>query len=193
MSRQKSFNFAAKEQRQRIAKKRQALGYTLKLKSKLIRKWASGRILELGCGEFPEFEDSVKVDIAKIKMKNYIRADLNLPLQIKEKFDTIITLEIIEHVHNINIFLNECNRLLKSGGKLIVSTPNVKYWMNRLWLLFGNDRWFDTGGMDYFFFSPDSLKKLLEKHGFVVEEMKSVGRVKIINICGGFIVLARKK
>jgi len=188
-----NFDFTTKAQRHRIAKKREALKYTLKLKSALIRKWSFGKILELGCGEFPEFEDSVKVDIAKIKMKNYIRADLNFPLPIKGKFDTIIALEIIEHLYNVNTFLNECYRLLKKGGKLIISTPNVKYWMNRIWLLFGDDRWFDNQGTDYFYFSPESLKKILERHGFIIEEMKSVGRNKFLSICGGFIVLAKKE
>lgn len=190
---QTSFDFTTKEQRRQIRKKREALKYTLRLKSNLIHKWAHGKILELGCGEFPEFEDSVKADIAKIKMKNYIRIDLNDPIPLKIKFDTIIALELIEHIYNIDIFLRECYRLLKPGGILVISTPNVKYWVNRLWLLFGNDRWFDAVGMDYSFFSPESLKKLLEKYGFFVEEIKSVGRVKILNICGGFIILAKKK
>ena len=189
----RSFDFTTKEQRKRILKKRYALKYTLNLKSKLIRKWASGKVLELGCGEFPEFEDSTKVDIARIRMKNYIRADLNKRLPLKTGFDTIIALEVVEHLHAADTFLSECHRLLRKGGKLIISTPNVKYWVNRLWLFFGNDRWFDTAGMDYYFFSPNSLKRTLEKHGFAVDEIKSVGRMKLVNLAGGFIVLARKK
>ena len=189
----RSFDFTTKEQRKRILKKRYALKYTLNLKSKLIRKWASGKVLELGCGEFPEFEDSTKVDIARIRMKNYIRADLNKRLPLKTGFDTIIALEVVEHLHAADTFLSECHRLLRKGGKLIISTPNVKYWVNRLWLFFGNDRWFDTAGMDYYFFSPKSLKSILEKHGFAVDEIKSVGRMKLVNLAGGFIVLARKK
>jgi len=189
----RSFDFTTKEQRKRILKKRYALKYTLNLKSKLIRKWASGKVLELGCGEFPEFEDSTKVDIARIRMKNYIRADLNKRLPLKTGFDTIIALEVVEHLHAADTFLSECHRLLRKGGKLIISTPNVKYWVNRLWLFFGNDRWFDTAGMDYYFFSPKSLKRTLEKHGFAVDEIKSVGRMKLVNLAGGFIVLARKK
>src|SRR3990172_5935014 len=189
----RSFDFTTKEQRKRILKKRYALKYTLNLKSKLIRRWASGKVLELGCGEFPEFEDSTKVDIARIRMKNYIRADLNKRLPLKTGFDTIIALEVVEHLHAADTFLSECHRLLRKGGKLIISTPNVKYWVNRLWLFFGNDRWFDTAGMDYYFFSPKSLKSILEKHGFAVDEIKSVGRMKLVNLAGGFIVLARKK
>ena len=45
-----------------------------------------------------------------------------------KKFDTIVASEVIEHVHNsVKIFL-ECNRHLKTGGILIITTDNPYRW-----------------------------------------------------------------
>lgn len=41
------------------------------------------------------------------------------------QFDTIMALEIIEHLENPRHFARECFKLLKSGGKVFLSTPNV--------------------------------------------------------------------
>ena len=41
------------------------------------------------------------------------------------QFDIIMASEIIEHLENPRHFARECFKLLKSGGKVILSTPNV--------------------------------------------------------------------
>ncbi len=41
-----------------------------------------------------------------------------------EKFDVILSLEIIEHVADINLFIKSCGNLLKPGGLIILSTLN---------------------------------------------------------------------
>ncbi len=40
-------------------------------------------------------------------------------------FDVVLSSQVIEHVHNCGTYLNEINRVLKKGGKLIISTPNI--------------------------------------------------------------------
>ncbi len=159
-------------------------------RNRVVKNWSFGKLLELGCGEFPLFKDSTKIDIAKID--GCRQEDCNYPLPLKEGFDTIIALELIEHLWNVDNFLKECNRLLKLNGKLIISTPNVKYWKNRLGLLFGDDGWFDTDGAHLHFFSPQSLVKKLSKYGFIVEIMKPLGRTKMLSFCGGFIARFKK-
>ena len=41
-------------------------------------------------------------------------------------FDTIISFETIEHVADVAKFVDECDRVLRPGGSLVVSTPNVE-------------------------------------------------------------------
>lgn len=55
------------------------------------------------------------------------QADLNevFSTKYRHSFDAIIASEIIEHLENPRHFARECFKLLKPGGKLILSTPNV--------------------------------------------------------------------
>lgn len=39
-------------------------------------------------------------------------------------FDVVISFETIEHLKNCKLFLDELKRVLKQGGKLVLSTPN---------------------------------------------------------------------
>jgi SAM-dependent methyltransferase len=43
----------------------------------------------------------------------------------KGKFDAVIAIEIIEHLENPFQFVRECRKLLKPGGLLLLTTPNV--------------------------------------------------------------------
>ena len=55
----------------------------------------------------------------------WLQADLNEPLPVEEKlFDVVIAIEVIEHLENPRKTVREWYRLLKPGGKLILSTPN---------------------------------------------------------------------
>jgi 2-polyprenyl-3-methyl-5-hydroxy-6-metoxy-1,4-benzoquinol methylase len=45
-----------------------------------------------------------------------------------ECFDCITVLELIEHIENHKTFLKDCDRILRKGGLLIISTPSPLYW-----------------------------------------------------------------
>lgn len=53
--------------------------------------------------------------------------DLNAPFseQFDERFDVITAIEIVEHLENTRAFIQNCQRLLKPGGVLFLSTPNI--------------------------------------------------------------------
>ena len=57
----------------------------------------------------------------------FIRADLNrdFPSEMGGTFDAITATEIIEHLENPRHFARQCFKILKPGGTLIISTPNV--------------------------------------------------------------------
>lgn len=147
------------------------------------------QIIELGCGEYPYFSNSVKSDIAP--MKGYIKIDCNRPFGLRKKFDFVVAIELIEHLWNVDGFLEEVKNILKPDGFVIISTPNVKYWRVRLDLALGKDRFFDNDGTHLWYFSPQSFRKKAEQHGFEVVEMKPVGATRILDLAGGFIAKLR--
>jgi ubiquinone/menaquinone biosynthesis C-methylase UbiE len=55
-----------------------------------------------------------------------VKADLNKKFPFRDKYaDNMIAADVIEHVIRPYDFLLECNRVLKPGGRLILTTPNA--------------------------------------------------------------------
>lgn len=98
-------------------------------------------ILDVGCGNawvakyfLKRNKKVISLDISKTNPKkalekypsNYhygtVADSYKLPF-VPNTFDLIIASEIIEHVTNPRYFVNELFRVLKPGGKLIISTP----------------------------------------------------------------------
>jgi SAM-dependent methyltransferase len=70
--------------------------------------------------------------------------DLNQPLPFADaSFDLIYSVEVFEHLHRPYDVLRECHRVLKPGGFLVVSTPNILHLQSRL-------RFFFTGFYDLY-------------------------------------------
>lgn len=57
-------------------------------------------------------------------------------------FDIVIVSHIIEHVDNTDHLILEAKRVLKKGGFIIVITPNLAAWFNRIFLVFGMQPFF---------------------------------------------------
>jgi len=53
-----------------------------------------------------------------------------------EKFDALVAIEIIEHLENPFRFIRECAKLLRPGGLLFLTTPNVESVSSRLMFLY---------------------------------------------------------
>ncbi|MFC0679526.1 class I SAM-dependent methyltransferase [Lysobacter korlensis] len=53
--------------------------------------------------------------------------DLNgvFSTQLPERFDALVALELIEHLENPHHFMRECFAMLRPGGTMVVSTPNL--------------------------------------------------------------------
>lgn len=51
--------------------------------------------------------------------------------------DLVVMGEVIEHVFDPDACIEEIRRVLKPGGTLVVTTPNLASWLNRALLLFG--------------------------------------------------------
>jgi len=57
------------------------------------------------------------------------------------EFSCVIAADIIEHLVDTDEFLWEVRRILKPNGFLILTTPNLGFWLSRLRLLFGKTPW----------------------------------------------------
>ena len=105
----------------------QTIAYLLKVFYDFELKKGSN-ILDLGSG------DQFLINEFKKRGISYFSQDIN-DLDFEKdkfsfesnKFDLVISLAVLEHLKNPNIFLEESRRVLKNESYLFLSTPNWKY------------------------------------------------------------------
>ncbi len=105
-------------------------------------------------------------------------------------FDVIILSDVIEHIVNLWPAMEEITRLVRAGGHVVISTPNIANFKARLTLLFGTfpaskpDEGFKTrtpgelhdgGHVHYFTFSM--LDRLFERYGYSQVQRYGIGRL----------------
>ena len=98
-----------------------------------VAKFATGKILDIGYAGVPNKYlngnvigfDLYKSPIPSSNYKEMIVGDAtNILDYFKEnEFDSIVATEFIEHIENHITFFRNCNKLLKIGGRLVLSTP----------------------------------------------------------------------
>lgn len=110
------------------------------------------KVLDIGCGTGINSliirdlgHEVVGLELSKAALRAYLdkgfeglNADIetNLPF-LDDVFDLIFASEVIEHIFNFELLLNEAFRVLKPGGILILSTPNSYFWVYRILYFFG--------------------------------------------------------
>jgi len=101
-------------------------------------------------------------------------------------FDYVVSVEAIEHLENPWHVVREANRVLKQGGKLLITTPNILTIKSRLsYLLYGYPNYFhymiehhpdrrDESAIDHI--NPVSfleLRHILSRNGFQIEAIEA--------------------
>jgi 2-polyprenyl-3-methyl-5-hydroxy-6-metoxy-1,4-benzoquinol methylase len=93
-------------------------------------------------------------------------------------FDAIIFGDVLEHLRDPDKILTTTRRLLKHGGRVIVSVPNVANLRIRLSLLRGNFDYADSGILDRThlrFFTISSAREMLERTGYYIVDSDVAG------------------
>ncbi|CAN5531379.1 hypothetical protein BH23BAC1_BH23BAC1_33300 [soil metagenome] len=107
-----------------------------------------GKLLEVGCGEgrgieilSPHCESYLALDkitdvierLAKTHPNVTFKQAVVPPFEGIEsnQFDAVVSFQVIEHIKNDLSFLQEIFRVLKPGGKLFLTTPNLKKTLTR--------------------------------------------------------------
>ena len=117
--------------------------------------------------------------LANLRGIECIQSDVDLIFPFRdETFDLIVAGEIVEHVYDPDLFVSELSRLLKPGGNLILTTPNLTSLGARVSLLLGKRPFFiepritedSAGHLRYF--TLDDLKELLADYNLKVTKIR---------------------
>jgi 2-polyprenyl-3-methyl-5-hydroxy-6-metoxy-1,4-benzoquinol methylase len=148
-----------------------------------------GQLLDVGCGggHFlarmrslgwrvrgvePDAE-AVRVarDHFDLNVYHGVLADAHFPAN---EFDAITMNHVIEHVDDPIGLLQECQRVLKAGGRLVVVTPNAsslgRNRFGRAWRGWEPPR-------HLFLFAPDTLRACIERAGLNIETLRTTARL----------------
>ena len=117
----------------------------------------------------------------KFKPVKCDRVDITQPFHYDDyTFDRLIAVDLTEHILDHENFFKEINRILKPGGKLYISTPNILSMKSRFRFLFRGFPYafkpLDTNrhdGMQHVAsLSLDQFNYLAIKHGFLEAEYR---------------------
>ena len=150
------------------------------------------KILDVGCGGGLLCEPLSKlgaaitgidpsndnIEVAKLHSKkmnlniNYIRCSPE-NLNLKIEFDVILNMEVIEHVSSVNLFIQNCSKLIKKKGIMFVATLN-KNLKSYIFGIVGAEyilRWLPIGTHDWDkFFTPQDLEDIVCNNNFLADE-----------------------
>ena len=112
-----------------------------------------------------------------------------LDVPIEGEFDVVTMWHVLEHLPDPAAALRRAAGLLRPGGRLVVSVPNIGSTQARL----GGEAWFHLDPTRHLFhFSPRSLGAMVERSGFAVErightypEMEFIGLIQTVLAMAG--------
>jgi 2-polyprenyl-6-hydroxyphenyl methylase/3-demethylubiquinone-9 3-methyltransferase len=98
-------------------------------------------------------------------------------MDVRERFDIVLAMEVVEHVSDVSLFLGRCAAMLKPGGLMVVSTLN-RNWKSFALAIVGAEyvlRWLPRGTHQWEkFVTPDELAKHLLDNRLVIADHTGV-------------------
>ena len=135
----------------------------------LIRRYAQGKFIDLGCGSAPfwyavveQVESYHGVDLWPRSDKVTFAGDIQSLGMVKDNsYDSAICIEVLEHLPEPGNAVATIQRILKPGGTVVISVPHL----SRLHDL----------PHDYYRFTEYGLRYLLERGGLEIVSIQSKG------------------
>lgn len=191
--------------------------------SKILNDCPTGLLLDVGCGRGETISDIIElnkkrfnivgIDFQKDSLKyakdnniEGVQTDLEYTLPFKDNsFDTVFSHQVIEHINNLDNFIEELFRVTKSGGICIICTENLSSWHNIFAITLGFQEFSNSPSKNFNVANPfwrqwkirfesrldhktiiaiKSLYGLLEVHGFIIDIMIGSGYYPFFGIIG---------
>ena len=160
--------------------------------STLLKSKPPSKILDLGCSSGLLAERLVDmghhvtgVDVMEIagvtgRTSSFVKADLNdgIPPEVGTGFDVVLAADVLEHLVNPGNLMGQVRNVLSPDGTALFCVPNIAHWYPRLRSTLGMFDYDQRGILDSThlrFFTRRSIRKLVERQGFTVRRIESVG------------------
>ena len=95
-------------------------------------------------------------------------------LKFKNKFDVILNMEVVEHVLNVDLFIQNCSTLIEKNGIMFIATIN-KNLKSYFYAILGAEyilRWLPIGTHNWDkFLTPQELEIITTKKNFTIDEV----------------------
>jgi 2-polyprenyl-3-methyl-5-hydroxy-6-metoxy-1,4-benzoquinol methylase len=153
-------------------------------------------VLDVGCGEggFGELfkkerngevwgielvsqaAEKAKSKLDRVFTGNFETDTFDLP---EEYFDCIVFNDVLEHLYDPWEVLKQTRKLLKSGGYVLASIPNVRYYEHVKRLAMRGDWEYTAAGLmdrtHLRFFTCKSAKTMLKQSGYKITQVEGIG------------------
>lgn len=139
-----------------------------------------GRYLDFGCGKgsfLDVMNDGQGIGFevgqpgrrespggAPIITGNFFALQGQLPFS-EESFSFITAFDVFEHLPDLPLYIESLRRLIKKEGHIVLTVPNVQSFIAKL----TGERWNMILLEHLWYFSPYTIRTLMEQHGFAHE------------------------
>jgi SAM-dependent methyltransferase len=131
-----------------------------------------GHVLDIGCGSnelVRRHADGIGVDVHPWSGVNLVIEDSSrLPFEA-HSFDAIALIASLNHIPNREAVLDECRRVLRPGGRVVVTmlkplTSRIWHWVRAPWDSDQRERGTKDG--EVYGFTSRALTRMFDRHGF---------------------------